>query len=103
MAKPKIIRGKFFREHPLCIKAGTLVEFVVKRKRLNDGMNGVRLYFDGYDTFGRRKVTDCFDLYPVFKEVAKNGGMNRSRSHFVDASGFSLGYYDLKVIAEPEY
>ena len=101
MAKSKIIRGKFFREHPLCIKAGTLVEFVVNLP--NDGLNGKRLYFDGYDTFGRRKVTDYFDLYPVFKEVAKNGGMNRSKSYYIDAAGFSLGDYDLMVIAEPEY
>ena len=100
MAKSKIIRGKFFREHPLCIKPGTLVEFVVNRH--NDGLNGKRLYFDGYDTWGIRRVMDGSDLYPVFKEVAKNGKMNRSRGYFIDAAGFSLGYYDLKVISEPE-
>lgn len=100
MAKSRIIRGKYFREHPLCIKAGTLVEFIDHGKT---GINGLRLYFDGYDTFGKRKVTDHFDLYPVFKEVAKNGQMNASRSHFIDASGFTFGHYDLKVIVEPEH
>lgn len=99
MAKSKIIRGRYFREHPLCIKAGTLVELI---DHSNDGTNGKRLYFDGYDTFGKRKVTDHFDLYPVFKEVAKSGQMNPSRSCFVDPFGFTCGAYDLKIIAEPE-
>ena len=100
MAKSRIIRGKYFREHPLCIKSGTLVEFIDRGKT---GINGLRLYFDGYDTFGKRKVIDHFDLYPVFKEVAKNGKMNNSKSHFIDACGFTFGTYDLKVIEEPEY
>ena len=100
MNKQKIITGKYFREHPFCIKSRTLVEIIDNG---NVGLNGKRLYFDGYDTFGKRKAVDYFDLYPIFKEVAKNGDMNPNRSFFVDAYGFTSGTYDLRIIKEPEY
>lgn len=99
MEKSRIISGKYFREHPFCIKSGTLVELIDK---VATNCEGARFYFDGYDTYGARKVNDYFGLWPVFKCVAKDGGINRSRSHFVDASGFTFGRYDLKVIREPE-
>lgn len=100
MSKKKIISGKYFREHPFCIKSETLVEII---DHGNLGLNGKRVYFDGYDTFGKRKATDYFDLYPVFKEVAKDGGMNPSKSYYIDAFGFTSGLYDLRIVKEPEY
>lgn len=95
MEQQRIIKGKYFREHPFCIKAGTLVELIDRTG------TGRRLYFDGYDAYGARRIYDYLGLFPVFKYLAKDGSINRNRNHFIDPHNFTTGRYDIKVIREP--